>query len=399
MKTLDKSFSLHADLQKAIELLHVSHFDSQCLPLAFPQIGLGETQVMELLAPYVLGKAAHLDSPLVFAHMDPPTPWITWVMALWNARLNQNLLHSSTSPFAQEAEKSVIAWLAPYFGMQGGHFCSGSTLANLTAIWAARDVAKVKKVVASEAAHISVAKAAHILGLAFEPIPTTIQGVMDTSKIGDLSDACLVLTAGTTTLGAIDPLDLASKALWTHIDAAWAGALRLCPAYYSLLDGIEHADSVSLSAHKWFFQPKDSAIVFFKEICIANQAISFGSSYLATPNIGIQGSRSAAAIVLLATLLAWGKEGLDKRITHTMDMAQKIAENIARDDRIEVCASGKTGINVFRPLHLETQILFDRLPKGMFSTCSFNQKIWIRSVSANPLADVDAILEALHASM
>jgi hypothetical protein len=48
------------------------------------------------------------------------------------------------SPFATRAEALVLSWLAPYFGMQGGHFCAGSTLANLTGIWAARDVADVK---------------------------------------------------------------------------------------------------------------------------------------------------------------------------------------------------------------------------------------------------------------
>ena len=74
-------------------------------------------------------------------------------MELWNARLNQNLLHSATAPFATEAEKQVIDWLQPYFGMGAGHMCSGSTLANLTALWAARDVKSIKKVVASEAAH------------------------------------------------------------------------------------------------------------------------------------------------------------------------------------------------------------------------------------------------------
>jgi len=399
MKPSDTSFMPHEDLLKAVAFLHVSDFEPKCLPQSFPHEGLGDTSAMELLAPHVLGKATRLDDALTLAHMDPPTPWITWAMALWNARLNQNLLHPALSPFAHEAETFVIDWLAPYFGMQGGHMCSGSTLANLTAIWAARDIAKVKKVIASEAAHISIAKAAHILGLAYETVPTDSSGAMDVSKLGDLSDACLVLTAGTTTLGAIDSLEQAGKSAWTHVDAAWAGALRLSSVHASLLEGIERADSVALSAHKWFFQPKDSAMVFFKEIHTAHEALSFGSSYLATPNVGIQGSRSASAIALLATLLAWGKKGLEYRIVGTMHIAETLAEAIAHDSRLDVCASGKTGINVFRPLHVETQTLFERLPKGMFSTCHFNQNVWVRSVCANPLADVNAILEALDESL
>ena len=63
------------------------------LPDNFPDKGLGEKKVLDYLAPIAIGEATKLDDPLAFAHMDPPTPWITWIMALWNASLNQNLLH------------------------------------------------------------------------------------------------------------------------------------------------------------------------------------------------------------------------------------------------------------------------------------------------------------------
>jgi L-2,4-diaminobutyrate decarboxylase len=80
--------------------------------------------------------------------MDPPTPWITWATTLWNASLNQNLLHPATSPAARDIEQRVVQWLASFFGMTGGHMTAGSTLANLTALWAARECAGVKEVVA-----------------------------------------------------------------------------------------------------------------------------------------------------------------------------------------------------------------------------------------------------------
>ena len=77
--------------------------------------------------------------------MDPPTPWITWIMALWNASLNQNLLHPAISPVARDFETTAIDWLCPYFGMNGGHLTPGSTLSNLTALWVARDLKGIKK--------------------------------------------------------------------------------------------------------------------------------------------------------------------------------------------------------------------------------------------------------------
>ena len=67
---------------------------------------------------------------------------------------------------------------------------------------------------------------------------------------------------------------------------------------------ITKADSVAVSAHKWLFQPKDSALIMFQNPELANSAISFGGGYLTSPNVGVQGSRGAVAIPLLATLIA-----------------------------------------------------------------------------------------------
>ncbi len=400
MNDIDKSFLPDSGLEHAVYLLRQSLEIQELLPDGFPNVGFGEADTLDLLAPHVLGRAARLDKNNVLAHMDPPTPWITWATSLWNARLNQNLLHPATAPFAIEAEHKVMDWLTPFFGMNGGHMCSASTIANLTALWAARDAKGVKKVVASKAAHISIEKAARILGLPYEQIPTNSKGKIELGDIGDVSEACLVLTAGTTSTGAIDAFTLADPAKWIHVDAAWAGPLRLSHTHAHLLDGIDIADSIAVSAHKWFFQPKDSALIMFKEPDMANQAISFGSSYLAASNIGIQGSRGAAAIPLLATMIAWGKTGFASRIDRTMTMASELAKALDEDSRIVLWAMPETGVNVFRPLTEKTEEFYTSLPEGMFSTCMIDNDKWIRSVAANPLANIDditsAIREALH---
>ncbi|MEO0406262.1 MAG: pyridoxal-dependent decarboxylase [Cyanobacteria bacterium P01_A01_bin.135] len=396
---MDTSFSPNPGLNRAVELLQQPSATRVALPKTCPEQGIGETQALEQLAPYVLGDAAPLDSPEAIAHMDPPTPWITWATAMWNARLNQNLLHPSTAPFATQAEERVLSWLTPFFGMGGGHFCSGSTLANLTALWAARDTVGIKQVVASKAAHISIEKAARILGLPYRQVLTNSQGQIDPNQLGDLSDAALVLIAGTTTTGAIDPLDLAQQAKWTHVDAAWGGPLRLSRTHAHLLEGIQAADSVTISAHKWLFQPKESALVMFRQPQQANEAISFGGSYLATLNIGLQGSRGAAAVPLLATLLAWGREGMAARIDRTMAIAQQLAEAIASMENLELWAQPTTGITLFRPTHRSVEAVYQHLPTGMLSTATVQGKPWLRSVTANPMADVHQIANAIHNAM
>jgi len=228
----NKSFRVNDGLTKAVQLLDAGKDPAafnqpEPLPVAFPENGAGDLTTLELLAPHVIGGAAALDNARALAHMDPPTPWITWATAMWNARLNQNLLHPATSPFARVAELTVIDWLAPFFGMYGGHMCSGSTLANLTALWAARDAGGVIEVVASTDAHVSIGKAAKILGLPYRQIATQPNGQLNLDELGDVSGACLVLTAGTTSTGVIDPLNVKQVAKWIHVDAAWAGPLRL----------------------------------------------------------------------------------------------------------------------------------------------------------------------------
>ncbi len=391
----DPSFLPSPNIEDGVALINCPGTDTSILPADCPELGIGESQALKLLSPYVIGKAARLDAAETLAHMDPPTPWISWVVALWNAKLNQNMLHPATAPFGIEAERRVLKWLTPFFGMDGGHMCSGSTLANLTAIWAARDAAKIERVVASQAAHLSVKKSACMLRIPFEEIPATRLGQMDYTKIGDLSNACLILTAGTTATGEIDPLELIGQARWTHVDAAWGGPLKLSPTHRLKIEGIEQADSISISAHKLLMQPKDSALVMFKDVERANAAISFGGGYLVDPNVGVQGSRSASAITLMATLIALGRRGLVERIDRMMSMATELAEYLSEAKTIELLAMPKTGVTVFRSRNHNTNDIQQLFPDNMFSSCIIEKEYWLRSVAANPLADVQQIINSV----
>ena len=400
---MDKEFAVNSDgLHQAVELMSRDFSNAQgfALPMELPLVGMGSTAALNSLAPSILGGAARLGEATSFAHMDPPTPWITWAMTLWNASLNQNLLHPATAPVARQMEQRVVAWLAPFFGMNGGHMTPGSTVANLTALWSARECAGITDVIASDGAHLSIAKAAHILGLKYLSVPIDANGSMDAAQLPtDLSKSALVLTAGATSTGAIDPLDLAGRAAWTHVDAAWAGPLRLSK-HAQLLAGIESADSVAVSAHKWLFQPKESALVLFKDTEKAHAAVSFGGAYLATPNVGVLGSHGATATALLAMLLAWGHEGVAQRIEHCMDLARCLRDFVAADERLELYAEPQTGIVVWRPKdkNLFDQVL-QRLPVGSTSTTSIAGGKWFRNVAANPSADIDILTAKIHGAL
>jgi len=111
---MDKEFFINSDeLHHAVDLMS-RDFDKQevlKLPLELPELGIGSSATLNFLAPGILGGAARLGEITSFAHMDPPTPWISWALTLWNASLNQNLLHPATAPIARQIEQQVVAWL------------------------------------------------------------------------------------------------------------------------------------------------------------------------------------------------------------------------------------------------------------------------------------------------
>ncbi|MEM7695894.1 MAG: pyridoxal-dependent decarboxylase [Pseudomonadota bacterium] len=364
------------------------------LPKTLPPEGIGEAAALALVGELITTRSADLGAPHALAHMDPPPPAIAASLVGQSAGVNQNLLHPDLSPFASEAEARVIAWLAPPFGMAAGHLCAGSSIANLTGLWAAREHGATR-VVASADAHLSIAKAAHILGLPLISCPVDNAGRLDVAALPGLSGAALVLTAGTTGRGAIDPL-ARQGALWCHVDAAWAGPLRLT-AHAPRVAGLEAADSLAVSAHKWLFQPKDSALVLFRDPA-AQKSVSFGGAYLAVPNLGVQGSRSAAGVALLGTLLAWGTAGLAARIERCVHLIEALAERLAADPRARLTTNPQSAVLTWTPRDGDTEALIRQLG-ATASRTAIAGEAQVRHVAANPAADLEAVWARIDAAL
>ena len=389
-------------VEKALDLLEASRVprdepvplkDGLELTETMPESGMEASQVLEQMASGVLETSAQLHHPGFMAHMDPPTPSVAWTAALWQAALNQNLLHPDVAPKARLLSERVVAWIAPFFGMRGGHFVPGSSISNLTALWAARELKGVKKVAASKMAHLSVRKAADILGLEYQAMETDRQHRWTPDADSDWNDTAVFLTAGTVATGAIDALNPMPKAPWIHIDAAWAGPMRFSHQHASRLAGIETADSVGFSAHKWMYQPKGAALILFKEAESAHQAMSYGGGYLSAPNIGLIGSAPASALPLAATLLHWGREGLAEHIDSDMAKAERLKNLVDEHPDFELWGPSQTGIVVWKHKTIPASEVRSRLKQAWVSLTDIEGDMWLRSVAANPGADPEFVFQ------
>jgi L-2,4-diaminobutyrate decarboxylase len=175
--------------------------------------------------------------------------------------------------------------------------------------------------------------------------------------------------------------------------------LRLSRRHGHLLDGIDGFDSVAVSAHKWIFQPKESAMVLFADHEAAHRLLSVDGDYLAVPNVGVLGSHGATAAPLLATLLAYGRAGIEEFIDHCMDLADRLFERIEAHDDLVARSAPHTGVVCWRHRRVPTDVIVQCLPEDVLvSSTTIDGQRWLRSVAANPLADpalvVDGVLAA-----
>lgn len=226
-----------------------------------------------------------------------------------------------------QMEKEVIPQLARMFGYPEshlGHLTSSGTIANLEALWIARCINPDKAIAVSDQAHYTHARAGELLRTEIRSIPSDAQGRIDIVGLkevlatGDIGT--VVATAGTTGLGAVDPIheirELTAEAgVRLHVDAAYGGFFSLLarsqkptidPAPFL---AIAASDSVVVDPHKHGLQPYGCGAVLFRDAAVGQYYVHdspytyFTSDELHLGEISLECSRAgASAAALWATL-------------------------------------------------------------------------------------------------
>ncbi len=363
----------------------------------------------EFVKENLVAHSVHTAAPGFIGHMTSALPYFMLPLSRIMTALNQNLVKVETSKAFTPLERQVLAMLHrlvyrendPFYdqwihdsGNALGAFCSGGTIANVTALWVARNrllaptgsfrgiaqegLARALQhlgcdglaVLGSRRGHYSLGKAIDLLGLGRDNLVLVDTDQDNRVDMAELRAECrrlqeqnirplaLVGIAGTTETGNVDPLDAMADLATEldchfHVDAAWGGPTLFSERYRHLLAGIERADSVTIDAHKQLYVPMGAGMVVFKDPTAlsaiehhANYILRHGSKDLGSHTL--EGSRPGKALLVHAGLSIIGRKGYELLIDMGIEKAKQFAEMIRQHPDFELTSTPELNILTYR---------------------------------------------------
>lgn len=357
----------------------------------------------------LVAQSVHTASPSFIGHMTSALPSFILPLSKLMVGLNQNLVKVETSKAFTPLERQVLGMMHNLVYQQDEHFyhawmhsaehslgafCSGGTVANITALWVARN--KLLKadgdfkgitrsglfsalqhygyqglaILVSERGHYSLKKSADILGIGQDSviaIETDENNKINCQKLAqkcqqlrkqNIKVLAIVGVAGTTETGNIDPLnnmaDIAAQyGCHFHVDAAWGGATLLSNKHRHLLAGIERADSVTIDAHKQMYVPMGAGVVLFKDPSSvadiehhAEYILRKGSKDLGSHTL--EGSRPGMAMLVYASLHIISRPGYEMLINQSIEKAEYFADIINQHEDFELITKPELCLLTYR---------------------------------------------------
>lgn len=422
---------------------------AEAWPSNFPE-GPG-ADALELLGRYV-AQSIHIHHPRFAGHqVGPALPLAALADLVASLVNNSNAIHEM-SPAGTAMERSVIRWMADALGFPpeaGGVLTSGGSLANLTALLAARQAkagddawtegnggGPPMAVMASAEAHYSVDRAARIMGWGQEGVilvpvdadyrldPTALEDGYQAATRAGRRVIALVANAGSTATGAFDPLEAmadfaAAHNLWLHVDGAHGAPVVLSGKYRHLVRGIERADSVAWDAHKMMLMPSLASAALFRQEAHSAQAFAQEASYLLAGgaseewyNLGhrtLECTKRVMSLKLYVALAVVGTRFFADYVTTQIDLARRFGQMIAESPDFELATRPQGNIICFRyapwgiadPNELQARVRRRIIESGRFFIVQawLRGSLYLRSTLLNPFAterDLAALLDEIR---
>jgi glutamate/tyrosine decarboxylase-like PLP-dependent enzyme len=313
----------------------------------------------EVGSPATVGVAGPRFFGFVIGGSLPAALGANWLASAWD----QNAGLFAATPVSAVLEEVSLGWLLEALALPpecGGAFVTGATVANFTALAAARHAVLARvgwnaearglfgapeiQVVVSQETHPSVIKSLGMLGMGRErvvKVPVDAQGRMRAEAFPELQGPAIVcVQMGNVNTGAFDPVEeicrrAHASGAWVHVDGAFGLWAAASPRYAHLARGAANADSWATDAHKWLNVPYDSGLAFVRDATHLRGAMSLTAAYLPqgehrepsqyVPEL----SRRARGVDIWAALKSLGRGGLAELIDRNCRCARRFADGLA----------------------------------------------------------------------
>ena len=378
----------------------------------------------------VMDLSRHNGHPRFFGYVASPSTPIGAYGDLIASALNANITCWRSGPAGTEIERMVVRWLGALINYDRdakGLLTSGGSMANMIALLVAhrrKSLVNTSReglwssgpmtLYASEEVHMSIAKAADILGFGRDYVRTIacderqrmrvdqLREKIESDLHGGVRPFCVVGSAGTVNTGVVDPLneiaDVAAEFdLWFHVDGAYGAPGSLDESKKHLFAGLERADSVSLDPHKWLYVPVDAGCLLFRKDAAARAAFSTEEAdYIKTHgytdeeafafwDYGVELSRRFRALKVWLTLQYYGSRRIAQAIGEDIALAAYLGEIVSSADDFELLAPVELSICCFRyvPEKGMSDADLDRLNEKIMETVQKGGRAYLSNATVN----------------
>jgi aromatic-L-amino-acid decarboxylase len=389
---------------------------ARALAEPLPEQGASARRVLSVLFERVIPTALNTASPGYLAYIPGGGLFATAVAELVGAATNRYVGIWAAAPGLVQLETNVIRWLAGLAGFPadaGGVLTSGGSIANLSAVVAARHRLgpdfRDGVLYVSTQAHHSVRKAARIAGIADDAVREVGVDAAFRMDVGALRERIaqdraagrrpflVVSAAGTTATGAVDPLAAiaelcAAEGLWHHVDAAYGGAFLLTERGRGALAGIERADSITLDPHKGLFLPYGTGCLLVRDRSALRSAHRVEASYLPDPeddpdrwdfaDLGPELSREPRGLRVWLPFKLHGAAAFRAALDEKLDLAADAAARVARLPGVEIVAPPQLSLFAFRvaPPGVTDPVVIDGFGRRVLAHVNAGRKVFLTGV-------------------
>lgn len=341
--------------------------------------GRSAEDILSLFANEIAPTVVSADSPRFFAFIPAAPTKASLLMDMIVSASSLQGVSWLEAAGAVAAENQALDFLAQIAGLPdsaGGTFVSGGSAGNLSALIVARDATRRERqhhgrlrIMVSEQAHSSIRSTLNIIDIDPLIVETndgrlTGDGVRDAlAADGDPQSVIgVVATAGTTNAGIIDDLqgiaDVAEEfTLWFHVDAAFGGAGLVSDRVRERYRGIEHADSIVMDPHKWWFAPFDCAALIYRNPELARRVHTQDASYLDVihgdetefnpSDLAYHLTRRARGLALWFSLAVNGVDAYRDAVDAALEMARYTADCIKSHPKLTLLRDPELSIVLF----------------------------------------------------